>query len=145
MKGGKCETMKVGILTFHDACNYGAVLQAYALTQWLQMNKIDVEIIGIDKEKQRVSLSLKSLEENPWLKAQDTIQNGITTKGKITGIKSFGVFVEVYPKVEGLLNKAQVKEFIKKFEKEPELNDELDVVIKKFDVENQKINLEIAE
>lgn len=37
--------MKVGILTFHDACNYGAVLQAYALSQWLKMNKIDVEII----------------------------------------------------------------------------------------------------
>ncbi len=108
-------------------------------------DKIDVEIIGIDKEKQRVSLSLKSLTENPWLKAQDTIKDGLTVKGKITGVKSFGIFVEVYKNVEGLLNKAQIKEYVKKFQKDPEINDEFDVLIKKFDVENQKINLEIAE
>lgn len=108
-------------------------------------DKIDVEIIGIDREKQRVSLSLKSLEENPWSKAQEVIENDAVVKGKITGIKPFGVFVEVYKNVEGLLNKAQVKEYIKKFQKDPELGDEFDVLIKKFDVENQKINLEIAE
>lgn len=108
-------------------------------------DKIEVEIIGIDREKQRVSLSLKSLEENPWLKAQENISDNATVKGKITGIKPFGIFVEVYPKVEGLLNKSQIKEYIKKFKKDPEIDDEFDVLIKKFDVENQKINLEIAE
>ena len=107
--------------------------------------KIDVEIIGIDREKQRVSLSLKSLEENPWLKASETIKDDITIKGKITGIKPFGIFVEVYDNVEGLLNKAQVKEYVKRFNKDPELGDEFNVLIKKFDIENQKINLEIAE
>lgn len=112
----------------------------------LKLNdKIDVEIIGIDKEKQRVSLSLKSLEENPWLKAQDSVWDDATVKGKITGVKPFGIFVEVYPKVEGLLNKSQMKEYVKKFKKDPEIGDEFDVLIKKFDVENQKINLEIAE
>jgi len=108
-------------------------------------DKIEVEIIGIDKEKQRVSLSLKSLEENPWLKASDIIKDDMVVKGTITGVKPFGIFVEVFKNVEGLLNKAAVKEYIKKFQKEPELGDEFDVLIKKFDSENQKINLEIAE
>ena len=112
----------------------------------LKLNdKIDVEIIGIDREKQRISLSLKSLEENPWQKAAESIQNDKIVKGKITGIKPFGVFVEVYKNVEGLLNKAAIKEYVKKFQKDPELGDEFDVLIKKFDVENQKINLEIPE
>ena len=115
-------------------------------TDMLNLNdKIEVEIIGIDKEKQRVSLSIKSLEENPWLKASDTIKDDMVTKGKITGIKSFGIFVEVYKNVEGLLNKSQIKEYVKKFNKDPEIGDEFDVLIKKFDVENQKINLEIAD
>jgi hypothetical protein len=38
--------MKAGILTFHDADNYGAVLQAYALTQWLKQNNVDAEIVN---------------------------------------------------------------------------------------------------
>ena len=108
-------------------------------------DKIDVEIIGIDREKQRVSLSLKYLEENPWLKAKDVIEENSIVKGKITGIKPFGIFVEIYNNVEGLLNKAQIKEYVKKFQKDPALGDEFDVLVKKFDVENQKINLEIPE
>ncbi len=108
-------------------------------------DKIEVEIIGIDREKQRVSLSLKSLEENPWLKAAAKVKDDAVVKGKITGIKPFGIFVEVYKNVEGLLNKGQIKEYVKKFQKEPELGDKFNVLIKKFDVENQKINLEIAD
>ena len=104
---------------------------------------IEVEIIGIDKEKQRISLSLKTLSENPWLKAQENIQEGQKIKGKVIAIKPFGAFVEVYDKVEGLINKAQIKEYFKKYQKNIELNDEIEVLIKKFDADNQKITLEI--
>lgn len=105
---------------------------------------IEVEIIGIDKVKQRISLSLKTLSENPWLKAQDTIKEDEIIKGKVIAIKPFGAFVEVYPKVEGLINKLQMKEYIKKYQKNIELNDEIEVQVKKFDGENQKITLEIV-
>ena len=100
---------------------------------------IEVEIIGIDKEKQRISLSLKTLSENPWLKAQENIQEGQKIKGKVIAIKPFGAFVEVYDKVEGLINKAQIKEYFKKYQKNIELNDEIEVLIKKFEADNQKI------
>ena len=105
---------------------------------------IEVEIIGIDKVKQRISLSLKTLSENPWLKAQDTIKEDEIIKGKVIAIKPFGAFIEVYPKVEGLINKLQMKEYIKKYQKNIELNDEIEVQVKKFDGENQKITLEIV-
>lgn len=106
--------------------------------------KIDVEIIGIDKEKQRVSLSLKSLQENPWLKAEVELKEKETIQGKVTRIKPFGAFVEVYPDVEGLLNKAQVQQYANKYQKELAENDTIEVKIKKFDTENRKINLEIV-
>jgi ribosomal protein S1 len=111
----------------------------------LTLNEIiDVEIIGIDKEKQRISLSLKTLEENPWLKADETIKEKEIIKGKVTSIKTFGAFIEVYPNVEGLLSKVQLKDYYKKYQKELALNDEIDVLIKKFDSLSQKINLEIV-
>lgn len=106
--------------------------------------KIDVEIIGIDKEKQRISLSLKSLEKNPWLEAKDELETDKKIKGKVTRIKPFGAFVEVYPKVEGLLNKYQLQEYKKQNGKDLSEQDEIEVVIKKFDVENQKINLDLV-
>ena len=105
---------------------------------------VEVEIIGIDREKQRISLSLKSLKENPWLKASETIKEKEITKGKVIALKPFGAFVEVFPSVEGLINKAQIKDYFKKYQKNLELNDEIEVLIKKFDFENQKINLEIV-
>ena len=46
--------------------------------------------------------------------------------------------------IEGLINKAQIKEYFKKHQKNLELNDEIEVLIKRFDLENQKINLEIV-
>lgn len=105
--------------------------------------KIDVEIIGIDKEKQRVSLSLRNLQENPWPKAQDFIKDKETLKGKVTRIKPFGTFIEIYPNVEGLINNKQIKEYTEKYNKPLNLNDELEVKITRFDAQNQKINLEI--
>ena len=104
---------------------------------------IEVEIIGIDKEKQRISLSLKSLEENPWLKATDEIKDGQIINGKVTNIRDFGAFIEVYPFVEGLLNKYQVKEYSKN-NKPLKEGDSIEVKIEKFDPENQKITLEIV-
>ena len=109
-----------------------------------QGDAIEVEIIGIDTEKQRISLSLKSLVENPWEKASEIIKEKEIMKGKITAIKPFGAFVEICPKIEGLINKAQIKEYFKKYQKNLEIDDEIEVLIKRFDVENQKINLEIV-
>ena len=103
-----------------------------------------MEIIGIDKEKQRISLSLKSLEENPWLKAQEKIQEKEIIKGRVSSIKTFGAFIEIYPNIEGLLNKNQIMEYFKKYQKELQINDEIEVMIKKFDANNQKINLDIV-
>ena len=105
---------------------------------------INVEIIGIDKEKQRISLSLKSLEENPWLSAKEVLENNKIVQGKVTRIKSFGAFIEVCENVEGLLNRKQMDEYFAKYQKELKEDEKIEVIIKKFNPDNQKINLEIV-
>lgn len=106
-------------------------------------DKIDVEIIGIDNEKQRISLSLKSLSENPWAKAEEFLKDKTTIKGKVTAIKPFGAFVEVYPDVEGLINNNQMQEYFNKYNCEINVGLTIDVEIKRFDIKNQKIILKI--
>ena len=60
---------------------------------------INVEIIGIDHDKQRVSLSLKNLEADPWIEAKKQIKEGDKVEGTITRINHFGDFVEVFLQV----------------------------------------------
>lgn len=58
-------------------------------------DKIDVEVIAVDHDKQRVSLSLKKLEPDPWLEAEKQVKEGDKVEGTVTRIKHFGAFVEV--------------------------------------------------
>ncbi len=53
-------------------------------------------------------MSLKNLEPDPWIEAKGKIQEGAIVKGKITRIKHFGAFVEVFPGVEGLVHISQI-------------------------------------
>ena len=73
--------------------------------------KIEVEVIGIDNDKQRVSLSLKSLQPDPWVEAEKVIQEGSVREGVITRLKNFGAFVEVFDGVEALLPEDEVFQY----------------------------------
>lgn len=66
-------------------------------------DKVKVEVIGVDPEKQRVSLSIKSQFEDPWTQVSQELGLGDQVEGAITRIKHFGAFVEVFPGVEALL------------------------------------------
>ena len=69
---------------------------------------VNVEIIGIDHDKQRVSLSLKNLEADPWIEAKNQIKEGDSVEGTITRIKHFGAFVEVADGIQGLVHVSEI-------------------------------------
>lgn len=69
-----------------------------------------LKLLPVDHDKQRVSLSLKNLEPDPWLEAEKQIKEGDKVEGTITRIKHFGAFVEVFPGVEALLPHNEVVE-----------------------------------
>jgi len=102
-------------------------------------DKIDVEVIAVDHDKQRVSLSLKNLEPDPWLEAEKAI------KGTITRIKHFGAFVEVFPGVEALLPHAEVVELQNKKDCILQVGDKVDTYILKFNPNDKRIALTVNE
>ena len=64
--------------------------------------EITVKILGVDEEKQKISLGLKQLSADPWSKAGDTYKTGQQRAGRITRVTGFGAFVELEPGIEGL-------------------------------------------
>jgi small subunit ribosomal protein S1 len=63
---------------------------------------ISVKILRVDNDKQRISLGLKQLTEDPWSKVEATYHVGQVRMGRVTRIAEFGAFVELEPGVEGL-------------------------------------------
>ena len=108
-------------------------------------DKIDVEVIAVDHDKQRVSLSLKNLEPDPWLEAEKQIKEGDKVEGIITRIKHFGAFVEVFPGVEALLPHAEVEELQNKMDCILKVNDKIMTYILKFNSADKRIALTVNE
>ena len=104
---------------------------------------INVEIIGIDHDKQRVSLSLKNLEKDPWLEAKDQIKEGATVEGIITRIKHFGAFVEVIAGVEALLPNNEVVDYQNKNNCILNVGDKIKTTVIKFNPDDRRISLSI--
>ena len=65
-------------------------------------DEIEVYIVSLDKENRRMSLSVKRLEKNPWESIGEQFKVGQKIKGKISNITDFGVFIELFPGVDGL-------------------------------------------
>ena len=103
--------------------------------------EINVEIIDIDHAKQRISLSLKNTEPDPWLKAEEELKEGDIKEGIITRIKPFGAFVEVLPGVEALLPHSAVVEFQNQKGNIIEVGSKIDTKIMKFNPKDKRISL----
>ncbi len=106
-------------------------------------DNISVEIIVIDKEKQRISLSLKNLEKDPWVEAKGKISDGDKIEGTITRIKHFGAFVEVFPGVEALLPNNELIEYQNQNSTILKVGDKIQTTILKFNPDDRRISLSI--
>ena len=103
--------------------------------------EINVEIIDIDHDKQRISLSLKNTEPDPWIKAEEELKEGDVKEGIITRIKPFGAFVEVLPGVEALLPQSALAEYQNKTNSILNAGDKIDTKIIKFNPKDKRISL----
>lgn len=105
---------------------------------------IKVEIIGIDHDKQRVSLSLKNLQPDPWLEAKEKIKEGEKITGRITRIKAFGAFVEIYPGVEALLPHKELLEYQNREKTTVNVDSEIETIVVRFNPEDRRISLSVT-
>jgi len=70
--------------------------------------ELDVYVLKIDRERERISLSRKNLRPNPWTTVEEKYAVGDLVEGRVIRIVDYGAFVEVEPGVEGLLHTSQI-------------------------------------
>jgi small subunit ribosomal protein S1 len=71
-------------------------------------DEVTVKVLKYDKEKERVSLGLKQVQDNPWDKVPEKYHVGDRVKGKVVSIKDYGAFVELEDGVEGLIHVSEM-------------------------------------
>ena len=65
-------------------------------------DEITVKVLRVDEDKQKISLGLKQLTADPWLRAGETYEVGQVRRGRVTRLAEFGAFVELEPGIEAL-------------------------------------------
>jgi len=102
-------------------------------------------VLEVDEEKRRVSLGIKQLTEDPWIRAiPEKYIPGQIIKGTITKLTNFGAFVELEPNLEGLLHISELADHkIDKPSDVVKVGDEVEVKILRIDPESRKIGLSL--
>jgi small subunit ribosomal protein S1 len=109
-------------------------------------DQVQVKVLKVDRENERISLSIKETQEGPWQKVEREIQVNDVVKGEVKRLVSFGAFVEVFPGVEGLVHISQISH---RHIATPadELTEGQEVQVKVLDIqpEQKRISLSIKE
>ncbi len=106
--------------------------------------EIDVVVLKVDKDRERISLGFKQTQPKPWDIAEDKYTVGSIVHGKVVRIVPFGAFVELEPGLDGLIHISQVAEKrIEKVEDVLQLNQEVDVKVLEINTGERRISLSI--
>jgi len=112
-------------------------------------DEIEVMVIDIDKENQRIKLGVKQLTEDPWQSLAKAYPRRSVIEGEITSITDFGLFVKVQGGIEGLVNKSNlfdpgtetIEEALERYKE----GDTIKAVVTDISVDKQKLALSIRE
>lgn len=107
-------------------------------------DEVQVKVISIDRERKRIGLSIRQLQEDPWLKKVSHLKEGQLVEGKITHLTKFGAFARIGDDLEGLIHLSELSEqhinHPKEVVKEGEV---LTLRIIKIDPERRRIGLSL--
>ncbi len=109
--------------------------------------ELDVMVLDVDRDRERISLGLKQTTENPWNTIQEQFPVGARVSGKVVNLAAYGAFVEIAPGIEGLVHISEFS-WTKRVARASDMlavGDEVQVVVLSVDVENQKIALGIRQ
>ena len=108
--------------------------------------EVEVYILAVDREKNKISLGLKQLIANPWDSAAEKYAVGNTVTGKVVRLAPFGAFVELEDGVDGLVHISQIAwERVEKVEDALRVGQEVSAKVLELDLENKRISLSIKE
>jgi len=107
---------------------------------------VEVYIKLLDKEKSKISLGYKKMEDNPWVIAANKIAVGDTITCKVVRIVPFGAFAEIMPHVDGLIHISQISwQHIAKPSDELSIGQEVEAKVLSINTETRQISLSIKE
>lgn len=107
---------------------------------------IKVVVLDADKENNKLALSVKALNENPWSNIETKYPVGNVVVGRVARFAPFGAFVELEEGVDGLVHISQIsKERVEKVENVLKIGETIKAVITQVDGENKKIGLSIKD
>jgi small subunit ribosomal protein S1 len=104
---------------------------------------LEALVLNIDKEARRISLSIKQLEQNPWLEAEAKYPIGVKTEGKVRGFTEYGAFVELDSNLEGMIHISDMS-WTKRIEHPQDIlrkGQKVEVVVLSMDTTNRRIAL----
>jgi small subunit ribosomal protein S1 len=105
--------------------------------------ELDAKVLKFDAEKNRVSLGIKQLGDDPWLGVSRRYPQGTRLFGKVTNIADYGAFVEIEPGIEGLVHVSEMDWTNKNVapQKMVTLGEEVEVMVLEIDEEKRRISL----
>jgi small subunit ribosomal protein S1 len=108
-----------------------------------QGQEITAKVLKFDQEKNRVSLGIKQLGEDPWIGIARRYPQGTRLFGKVTNITDYGAFVEIESGIEGLIHVSEMDWTNKNIDpkKVVQLGDEIEVMVLEIDEDRRRISL----
>lgn len=110
-------------------------------------DEIDVQVLNVHERESkrerhdRISLSIKSLQPDPWRTAVAELVEGQPRKGKVVRTTEFGAFVQLAPGVDGLLHITELGRELKHADQAVQVGDDLHVVVERIDKKARRISL----
>lgn len=108
--------------------------------------EIDVKVLGLDRERERIQLGYKQLQPRPWDNATEKYPEGSVVEGKVVRITDFGAFVELEPGLDGLVHISQCAlTRVAKVEDAVQVGQTVRVKVLSVDPEKKRISLSIRQ
>ena len=105
---------------------------------------VQVKVLDIDRDRQRISLGLKQTQEDPWQRVVDTYNVGDELEGTVTKVVTFGAFVEILEGVEGLVHISELAQHHVENPREiVQPGDDVQVKILEIDSERRRLSLSV--
>lgn len=106
-------------------------------------DEIQVKVLKYDPEKERVSLGLKQMQEDPWEEVKKNYPIGMKLSGEVVSLADYGAFIEIDDGIEGLIHVSEMSwtKRVKHPSQVVKAGDKVDVVVLEVDTENRRISL----
>lgn len=108
--------------------------------------QVDVLVLKLDRDRERISLGLKQVMSNPWEDADEKYKSGSIIEGRVAKLVSFGAFIEIEPGIEGLVHISQIAhEHVNEPSDVLKVGDIVNVKILDVNIKDRRMSLSIKE